>query len=64
MCAELEGCWAEASDALLLFPLTEPVRRALLQLMHTTSAAASAQVRFRKLSSARRNVCPVLRHQQ
>ena len=42
--AELEGFWAEASEALLLFPLTPPVRRALLQLMHIAPAAEHGQV--------------------
>ena len=37
--AELAGFWAEASEALLLFPLTEPLRRALLQLVHVPSPA-------------------------
>lgn len=41
---ELDGFWAEASEALLLFPLTAPIRRALLQLMHTVPATGSDQV--------------------
>jgi hypothetical protein len=43
--AELEGFWAEASEALLLFPLTPPIRRALLQLMHAAPTAEHDQVR-------------------
>ncbi len=37
--AEAAGFWLEAQEALLLFPLTEPVRRALLQLMHAVAPA-------------------------
>jgi len=44
--AELDGFWAEAGEALLLFPLTEPVRRALLQLMHAALPAPHDAVRF------------------
>ena len=59
--AELEGFWAEASEALLLFPLTPPIRRSLLQLMHVAPAAEHDRVmhccmRFRLNSDSH---CPL-----
>ncbi len=39
------GFWVDAQEALLLFPLTEPVRKALLQLMHAASPATPVNFR-------------------